>query len=234
MSIILALDTSTDACSVALNQNGEVTSLFEIAAQSHTQRLLPMVDEILSSANLKLSQLDAIAFGRGPGSFTGLRICAGIVQGLAFGANIPVVPISTLQAMALQYFRHHESFDGVVLPSLDARMNEVYWGLYKRHPETLCALVNEEQVSPPADVVAQVGQQLVIGVGSGWNYSELAAINTVKVDASIQPRAEEIVLLAAVEFNKGNRLSALEAQPVYLRDTVSWQKRKRIRDNSIE
>src|SRR5690606_16941173 len=108
------------------------------------------------------------------------------------------------------------------------------WGLYKRHPETLCALVNEEQVSPPADVVTQVAQQSVIGVGSGWNYSELAAINTVKVDASIQPRAEEIVLLAAVEFNKGNRLSALEAQPVYLRDTVSWQKRKRIRNNSIE
>lgn len=234
MSIILALDTSTDACSVALNQNGEITSSFEIAAQSHTQRLLPMVDEILADAKLKLSQLDAIAFGRGPGSFTGLRICAGIVQGLAFGANIPVIPISTLRAMALQYFREHASFDGIVLSSLDARMSEIYWGLYQRDAQALCVTINDEQVAKPADVVAKATHKNIVGVGSGWNYPELAELKPLKIEATIQPRAEEIVLLAAVELNQGRVVDALGAQPVYLRDSVSWQKRKRIRDNSID
>jgi len=234
MSIILALDTSTDACSVALNQNGEITSSFEIAAQSHTQRLLPMVDEILADAKLKLSQLDAIAFGRGPGSFTGLRICAGIVQGLAFGANIPVIPISTLRAMALQYFREHASFDGVVLSSLDARMGEVYWGLYQRDAQALCVTINDEQVAKPVDVVAKATHKNIVGVGSGWNYPELAELNPLNIETTVQPRAEEIVLLAAVELNQGRVVDALGAQPVYLRDSVSWQKRKRIRDNSID
>lgn len=234
MSIILALDTSTDACSVALNQNGEITSSFEIAAQSHTQRLLPMVNEILADAKLKLSQLDAIAFGRGPGSFTGLRICAGIVQGLAFGANIPVIPISTLRAMALQYFREHASFDGVVLSSLDARMSEVYWGLYQRDAQALCVTINDEQVAKPAGVVAKATHKNIVGVGSGWNYPELAELNPLNIEATVQPRAEEIVLLAAVELNQGRVVDALGAQPVYLRDSVSWQKRKRIRDNSID
>src|SRR5690606_10081736 len=132
MTHILALDSATDACSVALYRDGEVTSLFELAAKSHTQRLLPMVDELLQSADCTLKDLDAIAFGRGPGSFTGLRICLGIVQGLAFGANLPVIPVSTLAAMASGFWREPAQYSALPLPllvALDARMDEIYWAV---------------------------------------------------------------------------------------------------------
>jgi tRNA threonylcarbamoyladenosine biosynthesis protein TsaB len=232
MSIILALDTSTDACSVALNIDGTVHALFEIASKSHTQRLLPMVDEILAGAQLSLHDVDAIAFGRGPGSFTGLRICAGIVQGLAFGASLPVIPVSTLQAMALYQFRQTHTNTSHVLASLDARMDEIYWGVFAEDSDGLCSVVEPERVMKPEDVVATLGKQPdLVGVGSGWNYAALNEIEPQNIFPDIHPRAEEIALLAARDFARGNVVDALGAQPIYLRDTVSWQKRKRIREN---
>ena len=127
MNNILALDSSTDACSVALSIDGVLTSRFEIATQSHTQRLLPMVEELLAEQQLALADLDALAFSRGPGSFTGLRICIGIIQGLAYGANLPVIPVSTLEAMAMGFYRANRSINEPLLVALDARMDEVYW-----------------------------------------------------------------------------------------------------------
>lgn len=232
MSLILALDTSTDACSVSLNANGVLHSLFEVAAKSHTQRLLPMVDEVLNIAGCELADLNAIAFGRGPGSFTGLRICAGIVQGLAFGANLPVIPVSTLEAMALGFYRAHADLDVPLLVALDARMDEVYSALYRRSQKR-SILVGEESVINPlfladnTDIIKL--KEDFVGIGPGWHYPTIQALNPQFVDLNVHPHAENMALIAAELLADGQVVSALDAQPVYLRDSVSWQKRQRIR-----
>lgn len=233
MTTILALDSSTDACSVALMHNNQVTSLFEIAAKSHTQRLLPMVDEVLQKAGCEKRQLDAIAFGRGPGSFTGLRICLGVVQGLAFGLNLPVIPVSTLAAMVEGFRRDNSLPDRTpILAALDARMNEVYWGLFESDKDAPVAITSEFVMSP-AEVADQpaVQQYLssIIGVGAGWHYPELHGLPVAQIQQEFYPQAQDIVRLAAKLMAEGKSVSAMQAQPVYLRDQVSWQKRQRIR-----
>lgn len=235
MTTILALDASTDACSVALSRNGDVTSIFELAAKSHTQRLLPMVDEILRSANCSLQDLDAIAFGRGPGSFTGLRICMGVVQGLAFGANLPVIPVSTLQAMAQAYVTENPQTSLPVMVALDARMDEIYWGLYSADKNP--SLLSEEYVMKPADVcehdaVKGLNKQF-IAIGPGWHYAELQAIAPDIIIQDAHPNAQFMLPIALDALNKGETQSVFDAQPVYLRDSVSWQKRQRIRTQSV-
>lgn len=232
MSRILALDSSTDACSVSLLVDGECLSIFELAAKSHTQRLLPMVDEVLQQAGCSLTQLDAIAFGRGPGSFTGLRICMGVVQGLAFGADVPVIPISTLAAMAFAHYRTHPTDNRWLLATLDARMDEVYWSLFTSSNGMPQAQL-DEQVMKPALVVEQAMAHLqgraLVGVGSGWNYAAMNALNPEIRVVDAHPHAENIALIAAQDFAAGKAIHILDAQPVYLRDSVSWQKRQRIR-----
>jgi tRNA threonylcarbamoyladenosine biosynthesis protein TsaB len=235
MTKILALDASTDACSVALYVDGETSYIFELAAKSHTQRLLPMVDEILRAANCTLQDLDAIAYGRGPGSFTGLRICMGVVQGLAFGANLPVIPISTLQTMAQGFVAENSDSALPVLVALDARMEEIYWGLFSadKIPQALSA----EFVMKPA----QLGEQEVvaclhkrfIAIGPGWHYADLVAIAPELVIQDVHPNARYMLPLAIDAYNKGQTQSILDAQPVYLRDSVSWQKRQRIRTQPL-
>ncbi len=231
MSSILALDSSTDACSAALLLDGRLISRFEIATKSHTQRLLPMVDELLQGENLTLTDLDALALGRGPGSFTGLRICMGVVQGLAYGSGLPVVPVSTLEAMALAFTRENPGYQGVVLPALDARMGEVYWSAYQVQDDKLTPQL-EEAVSPPVrllDYLRSTPGQFLAGVGSGWSYPELAEFELTTKHLAGCPRAEEIALIAAHQFALGRALPIEQVQPVYLRDSVSWQKRQRIR-----
>lgn len=233
MSLILALDTSTDACSVALNDNGVISARFEVAAKSHTQRLLPMVDEILAAKGCELSDLDAIAFGRGPGSFTGLRICAGIVQGLAFGANLPVIPVSTLEAMALGFYRANPQTHQPLLVALDARMDEVYWGMYSQSSNLICPLSTEAVMNPSLLASHEVTQRFsgeFIGVGPGWHYPAMQALSAKSIILDAHPRAEDMALIAAELLVAGKVVSAVEAQPVYLRDSVSWQKRQRIRN----
>ncbi|WP_111640726.1 tRNA (adenosine(37)-N6)-threonylcarbamoyltransferase complex dimerization subunit type 1 TsaB [Marinimicrobium alkaliphilum] len=232
MSRILALDTSTDACSVALWCDGRVEGQFELAAKSHTQRLLPMVDEVLSEAGLSLSQLDAIAYGRGPGSFTGLRICLGVVQGLAFGADLPVVPVSTLQGMAQGWLSARpERQQWPVLPALDARMSEVYWGLYQWHDGVAEAMVKEAVSAPEAVVDAVQGQSLdaFTGCGAGWHYPPLQSLKPLSCEQQWYPDARALVVLAARALAQGAVQAADQAEPLYLRDTVSWKKRERIR-----
>jgi tRNA threonylcarbamoyladenosine biosynthesis protein TsaB len=235
MTTILALDASTDACSVALVHAGKVTHIFEVAAKSHTQRLLPMVDEILRSANCGLHDLDAIAFGRGPGSFTGLRICMGVVQGLAFGAGLPVIPVSTLQAMAQAYLADNPHTSLPLLVALDARMDEIYWGLYSA--DKIPTLLGEEYVMRPADVG---GQSLIrdlnkqfIAVGPGWHYAGLQGIVPEILIQEAYPNAQFMLPIALDTFTKGQTQSVFDAQPVYLRDSVSWQKRQRIRTQPV-
>lgn len=233
MSKILALDSSTDACSVALYRDGHCVHTFELAAKSHTQRLLPMVDEILQEAGLRLRDLDAIAYGRGPGSFTGLRICMGIVQGLAFGANVPVIPVSTLQAMAAGFAESNPDNHLPLLVTLDARMDEVYWGLFSWDANPL----SDEHVMKPALLVAhaevQALQRQFVALGPGWHYAELADLIPEWQQQDLYPSAADIAVLGAAALDRGEAISVLEAQPVYLRDSVSWQKRERIRTQPL-
>lgn len=232
MALILALDSSTDACSVTLYVNGILSSCFELAAKSHTQRLLPMVNELLSGHGIGLTDLDAIAFGRGPGSFTGLRICMGIVQGLAFGANLPVIPVSTLEAMAFGYYRVHSTASQPVLVALDARMNEVYWCAYSPVDNGVVVLADEAVTKPELLVEAvdlPLSPQSFTGVGPGWHYPALQSLAPQSILLDAHPRAEEIALIAARLWAQGQAINVLDAEPVYLRDTVSWQKRQRIR-----
>lgn len=227
MSAILALDTSTQACSVALIIDGVLLEDFRIAPRQHNDLILPMVDQILSQADMALPQLDAIAFGRGPGSFTGLRIAAGIAQGLAYGADLPVIPVSTLAAMALQGFE--ETGFANWLSALDARMGEIYLGGYQISRvngklEIACTL--PERVLKP-DVLEPLETQYQ-AVGSGWTYLEVLSSRLPgrpeKILQDVAPRAACIASIAEIEWLNGHSVSALHAIPTYLRDEVTWEK----------
>lgn len=237
MTRLLALDTSTDACSVALQDDERTITRFELAAKSHTQRLLPMVDEVLSEAGLTLADLDALVFGRGPGSFTGLRICLGVVQGLAFSRDLPVLGVSTLEAMAVGYYRQHPELVDSSIPllvALDARMQEVYWTLVgPRSGGDGVQLLVDEAVSPPEQVAEHPSvlslRERFHGVGPGWHYPALATLAPLSVDLAVQPDARDMLPLGASALQRGLAVPAEQARPVYLRDEISWKKRERIR-----
>lgn len=242
MTRILLLDSATDACSVALLDSSvqgsdRIRQRFELAVRSHTQRLLPMVDEVLSEAALGLSDIDALAFGHGPGSFTGLRICLGVVQGLAFARDLPVVGVSTLKAMAVGFYREHPALADTATPllvALDARMQEVYWILVQRELTTgaLVTLAPEAVASPervvehPA-VVSLAGQ--FWGVGQGWQYPSLQILEPPGVEPAFYPSAADMAESALRAYERGEAQPAELVQPVYLRNTISWKKRQRIR-----
>lgn len=246
MTNILALDTSGTCCSIALlrqttpDKNAEVIARVHDAPREHTQRILPMIDELLADAELSLTQLDALAFGRGPGSFTGLRIALSVVQGLAYGANVPVVPVSTLQALAQQAYRKNwASLGDKVCTALDARMSEVYMAAYEiRHNAP--QLLVPEQVLVPEDALAawqpilETPSSNIKAIGDGWCLEALCDENITierNPDAvKATPLAEDIAPLALDAFKKGQIVDAMQAEPVYLRNEVTWKKRQRIRN----
>jgi len=203
--------------------DGNTIELFE-QERRHGERLLPMIDEILAQAGLALTQLDAIAFGRGPGSFTSLRIGAGVVQGLAFGADLPVVPVSSLAAIAQAAPTQR------VLAAFDARMQQVYWGAYERGTDGLVALVGEEIVVDPGQVPSPEGRGWV-GAGSGWDvyHATLAQRLGDAFDgwtANTLPRARDVAKLGLAAFIAGRAVVAEEAVPVYVRDEVAVKRNK--------
>ena len=202
---ILAIDTATEGCSAALLIDGEIKEKFEVTPRGHTQRILPMVDELLNDAAITLKGLDAIAFDRGPGSFTGLRITAGVVQGLAYGADLPVIPISSLAALAISEELNNNNCKTVVA-AIDARMGEVYTATYLLDDARYPQLQGVEQVIALDKIELPTTEW--IGVGTGWEHS------------SALPHARAIVKLAVRDFNNGYLLSAAEAQPLYIRDKV--------------
>jgi len=215
---ILALDTSTEYCSVALWCDGVVDYRDAAAGQAHSRMLLPMIDQLLRSRELTLAHVDGIAFGHGPGSFTGLRIACGVSQGLAFGRNLQVVGISTLFAIAEA--AHSER----VVCCLDARMGEIYHAAYERtgaawrtvHEASLCA----PQVAPLLPEGAWTA------CGGGFPAHEAAlkkryAGRLSQVRADLYPHAREIAVLGAREFERGNAMSPDQALPMYLRDKVA-------------
>ena len=230
---LLALDTATEACSVALLRGGEKTHLAQFAQREHTKHILPMVDEILAQAGITLHQVDALVFGRGPGSFTGVRIGAGIAQGLAFGAELPVIPVSNLAAMAQAAYVQYQAEN--VLTAIDARMNEVYfaqWQAQKVWPEFGEFLdwqaIIAEQVCSPSNVIKQVAQQHhenAVLAGTGWAaYPELNEANLGKATDITLPSALYMLDLALPKWFAGETISPLEIEPIYLRNEVTWKK----------
>ncbi|MFV0447110.1 MAG: tRNA (adenosine(37)-N6)-threonylcarbamoyltransferase complex dimerization subunit type 1 TsaB [Vibrio sp.] len=224
---ILALDTATEQCSVALMVGDKVYSRSEFAPRDHTKKILPMVDEVLKEAGLALSDLDALAFGRGPGSFTGVRIGIGIAQGLAFGADLPMIGVSTLTTMAQGAYRLYGATH--VASAIDARMSEVYWGRFERQEDGSWNEVDAECVIPP--VVLAEGMQnddnSWAKVGTGWQAyaEELAGLALILTDTELlYPDSQDIVYLAQFEWAKGNTTAVEDSSPVYLRDTVAWKK----------
>ncbi|ENM5725195.1 tRNA (adenosine(37)-N6)-threonylcarbamoyltransferase complex dimerization subunit type 1 TsaB [Vibrio mimicus] len=223
---ILALDTATERCSVALLVGNTVYSRSEIAPRDHTKKVLPMVDEVLKEAGVTLQELDALAFGRGPGSFTGVRIGIGIAQGLAFGANLPMIGISTLAAMAQAAYR----LQGMthVASAIDARMEEVYWGRYVRQEDGSWQAAEAECVIAPALLTQTLtrDEQVWGKAGTGWDaYPALADLPLqVQTSEVLYPDSQDIAYLAQFELAQGNTMSVEQASPVYLRDTVAWKK----------
>ncbi len=232
---ILAIETATEACSAALlvndedankDANDQIFSRFQLAPREHTKLILPMSAEVLDEAGMTLNDVDAIAFGRGPGAFTGLRIAAGVAQGLALSVDIPVVPVSTLAALALQASEqkaHHQ----LILAALDARMDEVYWGTFSQQ-----LLQGEERVSPANTMLEAIhdnySDTLITGIGSGWDvYQDQLDLNSdIQVINHAFPSAEQIAKLALDKFKRGESVDAAEAQPVYIRDNVAEKTKK--------
>lgn len=223
MTTLLALDTATEACSAALLHDGQVISRFEVIPRLHAQRLLPMLDELLSEAELTLKQVDALVFGRGPGAFTGVRIATGMVQGLAFAADKPVIPVSNLAALAQRAWREHQA--EAVCAAIDARMDEVYWGCY-RLKEGVMQLAGEERVCAPEAVTVPENMAAAQGAGTGWQYTERLAVQVAAAWPDMLPDARDLLSLALPRWQAGEVLDAAEAQPVYLRDKVATPKQR--------
>ena len=244
---ILGLDAATEACSAALLVDGQVSERFEVLGRGHAERLLPMVQEVLAEAGVALAAVDAIAFGRGPGSFTGLRIGAGVVQGLAFGAGCRVVPVSDLAALAARAaFARDQRF---VLACLDARMSQVYWAAYDCADLDSPVALTPEAVSDPGDVFlgdvpvflsrpdqplsglsAKGKKECPLFFGAGHGLSAYPALHTLLgaslggYDADLLPHAREIALLGAREFARGGSVDPELAVPLYLRNEVAHKR----------
>jgi tRNA threonylcarbamoyladenosine biosynthesis protein TsaB len=218
---LLALDTSTEACSAALLLGGEVRLRFVLTERSHAELILPMVDALLAEAGVALGSLDGLAFGRGPGGFTGLRIAAGVAQGLAFGASLPVAPVSSLAAVAEQV----RAGEGErILVCNDARMGELYWAAFERRADALIAPVTEEFVAPPARVAPGVdGLRHAAGNGIARHAELRARLESagLRVHDDLYPRADAVARLGALEFAAGRGVDAALALPSYVRDDVA-------------
>ena len=224
---ILAIETATSACSAALLVEGEIRERYALAPRQHATLILPMIESLLVEAGITVAQLDAIAFGRGPGSFTGVRIAASVVQGIAFAADRPVVPVSTLAALALGGQR--ETGQARVLAALDARKDEVYWGSYLYTDDGTLELQGEEVVCAPAAIALPVAGDW-IGVGSGWDsYGPLLlqrlGERVVRMVPDLEPRAADVARLSLDAFLQGRAVAPEQAIPVYLRNNVADVKR---------
>jgi len=223
MTTLLALDTATEACSVALLHDGKVLSHYEVIPRLHAQKLLPMIQTMLAEAGIALSAVDAIAFGRGPGAFTGVRIAIGVVQGLAFALERPVLPVSNLALLAQRALREHGAEQ--VAAAIDARMDEVYWGCYQQQAGEMRLLGSEavlapEQVSLPPGAAGDW-----FGAGTGWGYAERLAVKVAASNPGALPSALDILSLATFAWARGEAIVAEQAQPVYLRDNVATPKK---------
>jgi len=224
---LLAIETSTPACSAALSIDGVVHERYALAPRQHAALMLPMIESLLLEAGILVSELDALAFGRGPGSFTGVRIAASVIQGIAFAADLPVVPVSTLATLALGGMQKTNATR--VMAALDARKEEVYWGCFTAAGNGAVVMYDSEIVCAPTDIHCPDNGDWV-GVGSGWDaHGESLMRQTgeriVRVVPDFEPRARDVARLAIQDYRKGLMVEAEAAVPVYLRNNVAEVKK---------
>jgi tRNA threonylcarbamoyladenosine biosynthesis protein TsaB len=222
--VILAWDTSTEYCSVALLQGGVVEERCELVGQRHSEVLIGMLDEVLGRSAVKIGQIDGIAFGKGPGSFTGVRIACGAAQGLALGTNLPVVGVCTLEALAEMSGRVR------VIAALDARMGEIYHAAYQKRDDGW-VVMSEPCLCKPQKAPSLPGEGW-FGAGSGFAEHRIALDEVYAgqiggVDGAMIPRASAIAKLGAVQFSLKRGVDAAAALPLYLRDKVALKTTER-------
>lgn len=218
MSIILAIETSSDVASVALLRRDAIITREAAGVVTHSQTVLPMVQALLADAGLALKDCDAVAFGSGPGSFTGVRTACGIAQGLAYGAGIPLLPIVTLLALAQSCREQTGAAD--VLAMLDARMGEVYWAQYRFDEEW--QLVVSPTLSAPAGVIP-LGEVIACGNGLKAYAADFQSSGVARNGVpDLMPRAAHIATLGAISFTQGKGVAASAAEPLYLRNKVAY------------
>ncbi len=221
---LLAVETSTEYCSVALWQDGAVSERSELVGQKHSEVLMAMVDDVLKDAGLRIGQLDGIAFGKGPGSFTGVRIACGVAQGLALGLDVKVAGVCTLLALA------EASDRDKVIAALDARMGELYLAAYEKRNGEWAAVV--APCLCEADTAPQIAGTGWFGAGSGFAVNDAAlqaryASQLAGLDAQAVPQAAAVARLGAREFDAGGAVDAAQALPLYLRDKVALKTSER-------
>lgn len=226
---ILALESASEACSAALWVDGEILFRYEEEPRQHARLLLPMIEEIMQEAGLKPRDLDGVAYSHGPGSFTGVRIAAGMVQGIALGCDIPAMGVSTLQAIAHRNFR--ENGQQNTLAVVDARMKEVYFGAYTTTDSSQTILHGCECVASPENVHVE-GDDSWAAAGSGWAvYAEALTASlgkpTLGCIDNMLPHAIDVLQLAVRRFELGEGVAAQLAMPVYLRDKVAFTEKER-------
>jgi tRNA threonylcarbamoyladenosine biosynthesis protein TsaB len=230
---VLALDAATEACSVALLADGALISRTSESGKSNAVKILRMAEEVMAEAQVSLSMLDGIAAGIGPGAFTGVRISVAVAQGLAFGADLKVVPVTTLEALALQVL---PGPGGRALACLDARMGEVYWGCFAWDAERGVVQNGALRVGPPGSVSLEPGAPY-IGVGRGFSaYPTLATLpglTTDEVRSAALPNAREIARLGAVRLAAGGALDPADLQPLYVRDKVAFTEAERAAQSAL-
>jgi len=225
MPTILALETSTEFCSVALHVDGKIITNEVTAGQRHSEMLLPMIHELLTEAELTLQQLDGIAFGAGPGSFTGLRIACGVTQGLAYAANLPVIAISTLEAVAEKIAKNN------VIVALDARMGEIYHAAYWKVADRNWKIVHSPSLCLPQHAPPVLDHGWHSG-GSGFDtFHEILSTRyhgaLQQTHGGLHPHAEQVAMLALEKYRTNATIHATQAAPVYIRNKVALKENER-------
>jgi len=230
---LLAVETATDACSVALLANGQTYSDHRIAPQQHARLLLPMIDQLLNSAGLRPCDLNAVVYGSGPGSFTGVRIAAAATQGIAFAHDIPTVGVSSLQAIAQGVYRETGAVN--IIAMIDARMSEVYWGAYAMNNDGVMHSIGKDQVCRPNTVALadfdSSKKWVCAGSGADNYYEQIkgSALRTLELKRVVNqwPSAIDMLPIAKLRVAAGMAVPAAEAVPVYVRDKVALTEQER-------
>lgn len=244
MSRVIALEASSEICSVAVLDGATCYARVSDKPRSHANVLLPMLDGLLTESGIPLASFDAIALTHGPGSFTGIRIAMSVAQGLAYGAGLPVVPVSTLELLVYQAAQKNpaevkqpesSSSSCYFVPMIDARMNEIYWAVYRIEDDNLCE-VSKPAVSNAGHINKELSRMAatarLVGLGNGWMLEEIDRAILVDCDETLSPNARDLAHFGEKIMLEGGVQNIEDIQPLYLRNEVSWNKRTRVRKKS--